>query len=74
MIIEPPQAVWNRGPLRVGASVKEQQITVVNTSPAGILSPAQVEDLEALLLNARLWLVRATTQADELAAAADLPF
>lgn len=83
-IIEPPAASWELensrwGELRVAVNVEDRNLMLTRRYLDGQTSPESIElhhsdlaELEAVLLNARLWLERAVKQHDELRAAEEI--
>lgn len=83
-IIEPPAASWELensrwGELSVAVNVEDRNLMLTRRYLGGQTSPESIElhhsdlaELEAVLLNARLWLERATKQRDELRAAEEI--
>lgn len=77
-IFEPVTAIWSvpaKGrALRLTANAEDRNVTVARTnlSESIELSLDQLAELEAALLNARLWLERAIAQRDELRAAEEI--
>lgn len=84
-IIEPEGATWwvsdrwaEKGLLSFAANREDRSLTIQRRYPSGDLTESieldldQLADVESALLNARLWLERATKQAAELKAAEEV--
>lgn len=84
-IIEPAGASWwgsdhwgEKGRITFTANTEDRSLTIQRRYPSGDLTESielgldQLADVESALLNARLWLERATKQADELKAAEEI--
>ena len=84
-IIEPAGASWwgsdrwgEKGRITFTANTEDRSVFIRRQYPGQDLQESieldlgQLAEVEAMLLNARQWLERATTQADELKAAAEI--
>lgn len=84
-IIEPESAIWwgndrwgEKGRITFTANTEDRSVFIRRQYPSQDLQESieldlgQLAEVEAMLLNARLWLERATKQADELKAAEEI--